>query len=109
MNSKNYEFIVVLTTVPNPEKGEEIAKKLVEERLTACVTILPARASFYWWEGKIEREEEFVLFIKTKISLYKKLEELIISIHPYTVPEIIAFSIIDGFQKYLDWLRKETT
>lgn len=103
------EFILVLTTVSNSEKAEEIAKKLVEERVSSCVTIVPARASFYWWEGKIEREEELVLLIKTRFSLYKKLEELLLSLHPYTVPEIIAFPIIEGFKKYLDWLRKETT
>lgn len=103
------EFILVLTTVPNSEKAEEIAIKLVEERVSACVTIIPGRASFYWWEGKIEREEEFVLLAKTRSSLYKKLEELLLSLHPYTVPEIIALPIVEGFKKYIDWLRKETT
>lgn len=103
------EFILVLTTVPNSEKAEEIAIKLVEERVSACVTIIPGRASFYWWEDKIEREEEFVLLAKTRSSLYKKLEELLLSLHPYTVPEIIALPIVEGFKKYIDWLRKETT
>ncbi len=102
------EFILVLTTVPSMEKGEEIARKLVEERVSACVTVVSSEASFYWWEGKIEKEKEFFLFIKTKRSLYKKLEELILSLHPYTVPEIIALPIFEGFEKYLNWLKKET-
>lgn len=108
MDNENYEFILVLTTVPDPEKGEEIAKKLVEERLSACVTVVPARASFYWWEGKIEKETECILFIKTKGTLYKELEKKIISIHPYSTPEIIALPILDGLEKYLAWIKEET-
>lgn len=108
MSYENYEFVLVLTTVPDPEKGEEIAKKLVEERVAACVTVVPARASFYWWEGKIEKETECILFIKTKRNLYKELEKELLSIHPYSVPEIIALPITEGFGKYLNWLKEET-
>ncbi len=108
MGSKNNEFILVITTVPDAEKGEEIAKKIVEERLSACVTVVPARASFYWWEGKIEKESECILFIKTKSSLYNELEKTLLSIHPYSVPEIISLPISKGFEKYLDWIKKET-
>lgn len=108
MSGENYEFILILSTVPDPEKGEEIAKKLVEERLAGCVTVVPARSSFYWWEGKIEKETECILFIKTKSSLYKELERKLLSIHPYTVPEIIALPIVEGFERYLNWLREET-
>ncbi len=108
MGNESYEFILVLTTVQDLEKGEEIAKKLVEERLSACVTVVPARASYYWWEGKIEKETECILFIKTKSSLYKELEKEIVSIHPYSTPEIIVLSIVDGLEKYLTWIKGET-
>ncbi len=106
--NENYEFILVLTTVSDPEKGEEIAKKIVEKRLSACVTVVPAKASFYWWEGKIEKETEYILFIKTKSSLYKELEKELLSIHPYSTPEIIAFPIVKGLEKYLTWIKEET-
>ncbi|MGQ9617798.1 MAG: divalent-cation tolerance protein CutA [Candidatus Aminicenantia bacterium] len=106
--SEKSEFILVITTIPDAEKGEEIAKKLVEERVSACVTVIPAYASFYWWEEKIERQQEFILFIKTKSSLYEKLENMILSLHPYTLPEIIAIPIVEGSKSYLNWLKKET-
>ncbi len=102
------EFILVLTTVPEEKSGQEIARRLVEERLAACVTISAAARSVYRWEGKICDETERVLFIKTKAGLYKKLEARIKKIHPYKVPEIIALSIEKGSADYLDWLGGET-
>ena len=102
------EHIIVFSTVPDEAKGREIARTLVEERLAACVTISAACRSFYWWEGKIADEGEFMLVIKTKAPLYPKLEEKLKGIHPYTVPEIIALPIVKGSKKYLDWLDAET-
>jgi periplasmic divalent cation tolerance protein len=102
------EYTLVLTTVPEEQRGQEIARKLVEERLAACVTVSGAGQSFYWWEKKISRDREFILFIKTKARLYPELEKRILSLHPYQVPEIIALPIIRGFEKYLSWLDQET-
>jgi len=72
------------------------------------VTVGRAARSFYWWEGKICGEEECVLLIKTKASLFSRLEKRIKEIHPYTVPEIIALPIKKGSPEYLDWLNRET-
>jgi periplasmic divalent cation tolerance protein len=102
------DHIVVLSTVPNEAKGREIARKLVETRLAACVTVSSACRSFYWWEGKITEDGEFMLVIKTKAALYDKLEAALKEIHPYSVPEIIALPIVKGSKKYLDWLDAET-
>lgn len=101
-------YILVLTTVPGGKDGQKIAQALVEERLAACVTLLGAGISFYWWDDKISKEEEHVLLIKTKESLYPELEKKILAIHPYQIPEIIALPVVKGLAKYLDWLLKET-
>ncbi|MFQ6081800.1 MAG: divalent-cation tolerance protein CutA [Candidatus Aminicenantia bacterium] len=102
------KHILVLTTISDEEKGKEIASELVRERLAACVTLTAKCFSFYWWEGKITQEEEYILFIKTKKEMYKRLEEKLRQIHPYQVPEIIAFPIIKGFTEYLAWIERET-
>ena len=102
------KYIVVLSTVPDEKTGQRIARKLVEQRLAACVTISDLRESIYWWEGNIEQEQEHLLIIKTKKSLYSKLEGEILNLHPYDVPEIIALPVAAGNVKYLEWLSAET-
>lgn len=102
------DHILVLTTVPDEQKARDIAKTLVDERLAACVTVSAACQSFYRWEGKICEDREMILFIKTKAALYERLEARIKQVHPYQVPEIIALPLVRGYEKYLDWLTKET-
>jgi periplasmic divalent cation tolerance protein len=102
------KYSVVLSTVPDVKTGQRIARKLVEQRLAACVTISDLRESIYWWEGNIEQEQEHLLIIKTKKSLYSKLEGEILNLHPYDVPEIIALPVAAGNVKYLEWLSSET-
>jgi len=102
------EFIFVISTVPNEEEGKNIATKIVSERLAACVNLSSAVQSFYWWQGKISSEREFMLFIKTRNDLYAKLEQRIRALHSYEVPEIIALPLCQGSQDYLHWLKKET-
>lgn len=101
-------YLLILTTVPSEEVAAEIARKLVEERLAACVTFSSPCQSFYWWEGKITQDQEFMLFIKTKESLYPELEKRLKELHPYSVPEILAFAVTRGSESYLNWLEKET-
>lgn len=98
----------MLTTVPDKKTSREIASRLVKERLAACVTVSGACQSSYWWKDEITQDEEFILFIKTKASIFKKLEEKIKDIHPYDVPEIIALPLIKGYNKYFHWIEKET-
>jgi periplasmic divalent cation tolerance protein len=102
------DYILVLSTVPYEQKGWEIARTLVQERLAACVTVSATSRSFYWWEDSISEEKECVLFIKTKSALYSQLEARLKEIHPYTVPEIIAFPVVHGSESYLKWMSKET-
>jgi periplasmic divalent cation tolerance protein len=102
------KFILVLTALAEEKKAQEIAEKLVEERLAACVTVLSASHSFYWWKGKITKEQEYILYIKTKTSVYDKLEARLQELHPYDVPEIIALPVEKGSEKYLAWVGEET-
>jgi periplasmic divalent cation tolerance protein len=102
------KYILVLTTVPDEKTGHSIAKQIVKERLSACVTVSAASQSFYWWQGKISDEKEHILFIKTKAALFKDLEKKIEEIHPYEVPELIALPFFQGSAKYLNWIEKET-
>ena len=98
--------VVMLVTAPRG-KGVEIARKLVEARLAACVNIGSVK-SIYWWQGKVEEDDEEMLVIKTRLELVNRVVEYIKSIHPYQVPEIIALPIIGGYEEYLRWVREST-
>ena len=97
------EYLVVLTTTEEKADARKIASTLVEERLAACVQIMPIE-SFYRWKGKIENSGEYLCLIKTTSSLYPALEKRLKEIHPYETPEIIALSIVKGSEDYLAWL-----
>jgi periplasmic divalent cation tolerance protein len=102
------KFVLVLTTVPEEKRGQRIAAKLVEERLAACVTVSSACQSIYWWEDKVTKDQEYLLYIKTKSSLYARLEARLKELHPYDVPEIIGLPLEKASKEYLDWVDKET-
>jgi periplasmic divalent cation tolerance protein len=99
----------ILAMVMCPSKGvEKITRKILENRLAACVNITPQLKSVYWWKGRMETATERLLIIKTKSSLFSSLENLIRSVHPYEVPEIVALPISKGYKPYLDWISAET-
>jgi periplasmic divalent cation tolerance protein len=89
------------TTAPGEADG--IARALVNERLAACVNIMPVR-SCYLWEGKLNLEGEELLIIKTEQSMVEQLVSRIIELHSYKVPEIIVLPILDGYPPYLQWI-----
>lgn len=98
---------VVFCTTPK-EKAEEIADKILESKLVACINIIDKVKSKYWWEGKIQTDEESLLVIKTKAELIEQLIPKIKEIHPYEVPEIISFEIKEGSEDYLAWINQVT-
>jgi len=105
----NSQPIVVLITVPNKEVGRQIAQALLEQRLAACINILPAINSLYNWEGKLQDEEEALLVVKSRAELFQeRLVPAVQAIHPYKVPEILALPILAGLHSYLEWIEKET-
>lgn len=98
-------YIQVITTVSKKTDAGKIAKYLIDKRLAACVQIAGPIKSIYRWKGKIETAKEWVCIIKTKKSLYKKVEAAIKKIHPYEVPEIIAVPIAAANKDYLKWIK----
>ncbi|MCH9032377.1 MAG: divalent-cation tolerance protein CutA [candidate division Zixibacteria bacterium] len=103
-----HTIYTVLITAPVNESGK-IARILVEERLAACVNIVPEIRSIYRWQGKIEEESESLLIVKTTAERMDELKSRVLEIHPYNVPEIIALPVADGLEKYLNWVRDETS
>lgn len=98
---------VVLATAPVGE-AEELARRLLDERLIACANLLPAAKSIYRWEGKTETTEETVLVMKTDARLTRKLIKRLRDLHSYEVPEILLLTVKDGNPRYLRWVRAET-
>ena len=96
--------IVVLSTCASPEEAEKIARALVEKKLAACVNILPAVRSIYRWKDGIEDDQEILLLIKSSRALFNELSSEIERLHSYEVPEAIAISIVDGLERYLEWM-----
>lgn len=102
------EFVVVTTTVDDRSKAEALARRMVEERLAACVQIAPIN-SIYRWKGAVETTDEFLLLIKTRAALQDRLMRWIEDAHDYELPEIVVTGIRSGSAAYLTWLRDETT
>jgi periplasmic divalent cation tolerance protein len=102
------ETIVVQTTVPDEDKGRELARLVVEARLAACAKVSASCLSIYRWEGKVIEDREWVLTIVTRQALYPELEEKIKAYHPYEVPEIIALPVLEGSAAYLEWIKAQT-
>ena len=98
------EVLLVFCTFPNSEVAARAAREVVEARLAACANILPQVHSIYRWEGKVESAEEVLAIFKLEKGCYNELEAKIRSIHPYEVPEIIAFPLSQGLPDYLKWV-----
>ena len=100
--------LLVLTNLPNRAAADTLAQFLVENRLAACVNILPACHSIYRWKGAVETAEEIPLLIKTTEARYPALEAAIRERHPYEIPEIVSLPVTGGLPEYLAWLVAET-
>jgi periplasmic divalent cation tolerance protein len=102
------EHVLILTTLPVDADVVAFAKALVEERLAACVNLLPAMESVYRWEGRVERESERQVIIKTTRERTETLWERVRELHPYEVPEFVVLAIVDGNDAYLRWIADST-
>lgn len=100
--------VVVLSTVPDQKSAENIAATLVEERVAACVNVVPGLTSIYRWKDGIKREPECLLIIKTSAHNFEALRQRLRGLHPYELPEIIALGIGEGDPEYLTWLTEST-
>lgn len=100
--------LLVLTNVPQQALADAMARTLVEQGLAACVNILPPVTSVYRWQGEVEQASEIPLLIKTTQARYQELEQAILQLHPYEVPEIVALPLAAGLPAYLAWMQHET-
>lgn len=102
------EPLLIITNCPDEEVANAIALALVEEKLAACVNLLPRVQSVYRWQGAVESASEIPLLIKSTATCYAVIETRIRELHPYETPEIIAMPITHGLPAYLNWLAGET-
>ena len=101
--------LAVLSTVGTSEDAERIARELVERGLAACVNVVAGVTSFYRWKGRLMRDEERLLVIKTRAESFEALRKALVRIHPYEVPEVIALPIERGHPPYLEWLARSVS
>lgn len=102
------QVLLVYVTVPDGDVAERVARTVVEERLAACVNVVPGIRSFYRWQGRIEEDGEKLLLMKTQARLFHALRQRVVELHPYEVPCITALPVVDGHGPYLSWVREET-
>jgi periplasmic divalent cation tolerance protein len=105
---KSSSEIIVIITASSEQEAKSIATALVEEKLAACINIVPAIHSIYWWEGKVCQDSEVMLIGKSVKSLFPSILHRVKSLHSYQVPEIISFPISDGLPEYLSWINNVT-
>ncbi len=103
MNERS-SHIVVLITASSTDEAQVIGRALVEGRLAACVNIASGARSLFWWQGKLEEQEETLMVVKSRSDLLPSIIEAVKRLHSYTVPEVIALPILAGSQDYLAWI-----
>ena len=102
------DAIVVLITASSREEADRIARRLVEDRLAACVNIVPQVRSLFVWEGKLSQEDEVLLVVKSRLARFQQLATAVKRLHSYRVPEIIALPVVMGSADYLRWVSEST-
>jgi periplasmic divalent cation tolerance protein len=100
-------IVIFITTGTNGE-ARQVAEALLEQRKAACVTIVPTVTSLFWWEDRIDSDQESLLIVKSKASLLDEIVSLVKGVHSYDVPEVIALPIIGGNSDYLNWIGEQT-
>lgn len=101
------EVLLIMTTLPDDASSEAFTRVLLEQRMAACVTRVPTVRSMYWWQGQLERCEECLLLIKSRVQCWDAIEALCRAHHPYDVPELVAFRPQQVGASYLQWLLGE--
>lgn len=102
------DAVIVLTTLPASADASVLARALVDDRLAACVNVLPAMQSLYRWQGAVQVDDERQLVIKSWRDRLPELEARLKALHPYEVPELLVVEVTGGGKAYLDWLYGET-
>ena len=101
--------LLILTTAGSEAEARKIACGLIERRLAACVNLVPQVQSFYWWRGKIESSQEYLLLIKTLATEEEAVRAALGELHSYDLPECIVIAIDSGSREYLQWIEDSVT
>jgi periplasmic divalent cation tolerance protein len=99
--------VVVLTALGAPREAQQIARTLVDERLAACVNVVPGVVSVYRWKGTVEQEGEVLLVIKTLAERVDALKARLLELHPYELAEVVVIPIVGGHGAYLEWIAQQ--
>ena len=102
------QYLQVQTTTDSRAEAMELSRAAVESRLAACAQVAGPVASVYWWDGGLERAEEWLVLLKLPADRYDELAAFITERHSYDEPEIVALPIVAGSTAYLSWMREET-
>jgi periplasmic divalent cation tolerance protein len=102
------QYLQVQTTTDSRAEAVELGRAAVEARLAACAQVTGPVASTYWWEGGIERAEEWLVLLKTPADRFAELSAFLTERHSYDEPEIVALPIVAGSPSYLSWIQEET-
>lgn len=108
MGSPDPAVQVVLVTAPDLDTAARLGRALVEERLAACVNLVPGLRSIYRWEGALHDDAEVLLLVKTRTDRLEGLSARVKELHPYALPEVLALPASGGSPAYLEWLRTES-
>jgi len=103
---KNLEtpYIIILVTTSSKMDAENIAQRLLEQKLIACANIIGPVSSHFHWHGNVEHAEEFLVLMKSRLNLFKTVSEQVKIMHSYEIPEVLALPVIAGDEQYLNWL-----
>lgn len=97
-------YIIILVTCKDKQEAEKITQSLLKEHLIACANIVIPVTSFFYWSGKIDKAEECLIVMKSRMDLFTQVAERVKGLHSYEVPEILALPIVEGSKAYLDWM-----
>jgi periplasmic divalent cation tolerance protein len=99
-----HDFIIIFVTCKDKSEAEKITQSLLEQKLIACGNIVSPVVSFFRWAGKIDKAEECLIVMKSRLDLFEQVAEQVKGLHSYEVPEVLALPIIEGSKAYLDWM-----
>jgi periplasmic divalent cation tolerance protein len=102
------QILVILVTAVSQKEAVRIGKGMVDAKLAACANIIPGIQSIYRWKGKVVKAQEVLLIMKSSKPRYRALEKAVKAMHTYETPEIIALSVKEGLDQYIEWVRSET-
>jgi periplasmic divalent cation tolerance protein len=100
----NEQFVIAFSTFPDVETARKVSRELVDSALVACVNIIPAVESIYYWKEKVETSAESLAIFKLTAACYSEFESRLRALHPYDVPEVVRLNIVEGSADYLKWI-----